>query len=293
MADFGSNGMNTQANVNNVNSNTIALFSAEGHMLRVSFKNDITMLTIIPKVIGEDGRPRWPKDMGRTAFIRPQAAAALFQQTSAEMVPCIVKGEAYPGYITVPTNRDKTALVGFGYNGSRVTFNIFNNVGNDRRCNDYASFIFDVVPVISQYDPTSGHYVIAESQGQFQVILQSLWMAAQHMSGVVAHTDKVSGYFNTNQIIAYLRALATKFGVTPGQYGNFGGVRDDGSSYQIYGNGQTSGGSGTTTPWATGESNMAELGQKLTTDVQQLSSLEGLMGSEIDLNPMTGALQTA
>lgn len=284
MADFGnSNGTNSQANVNNVNSSTIALFSAEGHMLRVSFKNDVTMLTIIPKVAGEDGRPRWPKDLGRTAFIRPQVAAALFQQVSAEMVPYILKAEAYPGYITAPTNRDNTSLVGFGYNGSRVTFNIFNNVGNDRRCNDVATFTFDVVPVITQYNPADGHYAIAESQGQFQVILQTLWMAAQHMSGVVAHTHKVNSYFNTNQMIAYLRALATKFGVTPGQYGNFGGLRDDGSAVQMWGNGQQSGGSGTATPWATGDAALAEAGQKVTTDVQQLTSLEGLMGSSVDL----------
>lgn len=281
MADFPSTNNQNQTNVNNVNSNGITLFSAESHMLRIGFKNDTLMISIRPKVMGEDGRPRWPKDGERFSALRPWMASALYNQVVAEMLPYVAKKEDYPGYITVPTNRDNTHLVGIGYQAGRVTFNIFNNVGSDCRCSDSMSYTFDTIPVISQYDPTSGKYSVTDAQGQFHVFLLFLNAASIDLFGAPAHGAKVGTYYNMSQIVAYIRAIAAKMGVTPSPYGNYRGYSDDGSS---------------AVPWTANNVNAVDAGTMgsvawsmggigggpsvdINPSVTQVSSLDGLLGA--------------
>ncbi len=286
MADFTSN---NSANVNNVNSNGIALFAADGHMLRVAFRNEMLILTIIPKIVGEDGRPRWPKDFGKTVMLRPQNCAALHEQTEKFIVPCILNAQDYDGYVVVPTNRDNTNLVGFAYHGGKVSLSIFLGVGADRRCADTTTFIFDTLPVITQYNPDTGKYQVAESQGQFQVVLLLLKACAMLLSGVPGQSTKTAMSFNTNQIIAYVRAIATKLGVTPSAYGNFVGPRDDGSGFGgTPFRTDTSGGADGTTSWNMGAADNAMMNHGMNgPDIQQLSSLEALMPdtANLDTNP--------
>lgn len=274
----------TNSNVNSVNSNSIALFSAEGNMLRIAYKNEMMLVTIIPKVM-EDGRARWPKDLGRTAMLRPQACAALYQRIVSQVLPAIAQGTDLPGYVAVPTNRDNTNLCGVGYANGRVTFNIFMSVDNARRCTDVSSYIFDVTPVIFDYDPGTGKYDMAESNGQFYVFMHALDMCAKVMSGAVGQNCKMTTNFYISQIIAYLRALATKLGVTPEQYGSFSGPRDDGPSF----NGGSSGGSSGAASWSMGAQDSGANGPM---SVEQLSSLESLMGGAVQASPTITPLQT-
>lgn len=271
--------MPDQNNINNVNSNSIALFSPEGHMLRVSYRNEQIIFTIIPKVM-EDGRARWPKDLGKTVMLRPHQCAALFRAAVKTMLPAIEAREDMNGYVAIPSNRESTNLVGFGYKAGRATFNIFLGVNNSRQCSEISSYVCDTTPIIIGYDPASGHYEMDEAQSQLHVILTALDMNSKVMSGAVGQSCKMTTNFNTNQMIAYLRALATKLGVTPSQYGNFQGPRDDGSGFG--GNSGSSpwsdGGSTGATSWSMGGQEANNIGHTSPHEVQQLSSLESLMG---------------
>lgn len=255
-------------NVNNVNSNGIALFSAEGNMLRVGFKNDLLILTVVPKVM-EEGRARWPKEFGKSAMLRPHVCASLYKTATEALVPAIAARTDLPGYVVVPTNRDLTNLAGFGYKDGRATFNIFMGIDASRKCGDVTTFNFDTTPVITNYDPTTGHYEMVEAQGQLYVILWLLEACSKLLSGAPGQSAKMANNFNTNQMISYLRAIATKLGATPSQYGNFNGYKDDGSSNE---------------PMSWGGAENGQTMPSMNTDVQQLSSLESLMG---DVAPVT------
>lgn len=265
------NNYGSGANIQNVSSSSIVLFAAEGTMLRVGFQNEILFLSIVPKVIDESGRARWPKEMGQYANIRPQQAAALYNGICKKIIPCIAAKEDYDGYGAVPLNRDCTTLAAFGYRDNTVTFDIFKNVNADRTCKDHYHFSFDKVACIDHYNPQTGMYEVYESQGQFYVIMELLNMVALHMSGTIGHSAKNAQSFNTNQIISHVRAIANKVGAVPTSYGNYSG--DYGSGYRSGMEGETG-----ATKWQSGATESYTTQQTRPPEVQQLSNLDGLMG---------------
>lgn len=226
MADFMTNTTNTSggATVNQINTNSIAIFGAESTMLRIAFRNETMFLTIIPRVMKEgDPKPRWPRENGHSVALRPQQAAALYRAFEQAILPDIEKGQDHMGYAAIPLNRDSTNLCGFTYGGGRVMFSIFSGVSLERTCSDVTTFIFDTTPVINDYNPNTGAYNVLEVQGQAFVIVWALKNFAEMVSNVAGHNVKVANAYNQDMMMSYLQGMITKLGVTPGGYGSYRG----------------------------------------------------------------------
>lgn len=278
--------MNTDgALVASVNTNSLPLFAADGTMLRIAFKNDTMFLTIIPKVPDPNGgKPRWPKELGHTANIRPNVAAALYEGFKEKMLPDVEAKRDHEGYLVVATNREATNLCGFTYVGGQAIFSIFNNVGADRTCNEIYSFVFDPTVVIDKYNSATGAYEVCELQGQLFVLLHALCTWYELSSNVVGHNVKNASAWANDRLISYLTAIATKLGAVPAQYGSYrgssGSYANDGPNF----NAQS--GSNDGVSWQTGAAAEASVGHTSPSavNVQQVSSLDALMGGEIPSN---------
>lgn len=293
MPDFGQNGngMNGGASVNSVTTNSIVLFAQDGTMLRFGFRNETMFLTIIPVVTDPaSGKRRWPKEMGHTAALRPQNAAALWKAFERAILPDMEAGKDHLGYAVVPLNRDGTSLCGFSFAGGRVCFSIFNNVSMERTCNEISTYMFDPTPVINDYNPNTGTYTVMDIQGQVYVTVWAIKTFAEQSSNFVGHGAKNATAFNHDMIMAHLSAIMGKLGVTPSPYGTYrgrsngipmGGYSNDGPSATA---GQASlmqppvanGNDGVT--WDTAMAENAMVGHTGVTPVQPVSQLSDLMG---------------
>lgn len=223
---------NQQTNDQNafaVNSNSIAFFSPDGTMLKFSFKNDRIIVTITPRV--EDvagGRPRWPRELGHSAIMQPATAATLYHLFMEKMSQEIIDGKDHDGYLAVGLNRDFTALCGIGWKDNTAEFIICQNVNPDRTSSGVAKFTFQKQMAIDNYDPVTGQYTVKEIQGQFLLFIETLRAFESAVGGSDAHMVKNLTNYNFNQIMAHLKALALKMGVTVqntpmNQYGRAGG----------------------------------------------------------------------
>lgn len=297
MADMNMQG-SVGGTVSEVNTNSIAMFAADGTMLRVGFRGDTMFLTIIPRVSDPNGgRPRWPKEMGHTASMRPQHAMALYDGFMKRILPDIDRKQDHVGFCVVPLNRDATNLCGFSYAGGHATFTIFNGVSADRTCSDQYSFMFDPTPMIDSYNPNTGNYEIAEVQGQLFVIVEGLRSFGECSVNAVGHEVRNANSWNSDMIISHLRSIATKLGVTAGQYGRYrgaggyGGYGYTGGNTPFVADEQPSSsynqaplnvpsqlGSNDNVTWSAGFSEAANVGHTGVPDVQQVSSLDSLMG---------------
>ena len=115
MADY--NNQNGTS-VNSINTNSIAIFGADGTMLRLGFKNDMMFLSIIPKIMDPNtGKPKWPREMSKHAALRPAQAAALYNGFMQKLLPDIESKTDHMGYVAVSLNLSGTTLCGFGYAG--------------------------------------------------------------------------------------------------------------------------------------------------------------------------------
>lgn len=197
-----------------VSTNSIAIFAQDSTMLRLGFKNDLMFLTIIPRV--EDpsgGKARWPKEMGHTVSFRAHQAYALYEGFKQTILPDIQEKKDHVGYCVVPLNRESSTLCGFSYAGGRAVFSIFMSVGMDRTCSETYSFMFEPTSVIDTYNPTTGAYSTIEVQAQLFIIVEALRVFGEFGGNFVGHSAKNAMGWNTNQIISYLKAIATKMNV--------------------------------------------------------------------------------
>lgn len=279
-----------------VNTNSIALFSADSTMLRIGFRGDTMFFTIIPKVADPNGgRPRWPKELGHTASFRPQVALALYDGFQRKILPDIEANRDHPGYCVVPMNREASNLCGFSYAGGHACFTIFNNVNADRTCSDQYTFMCDPTTLIDTYNPNTGAYEVVESQAQLYILVEALHVFGSFASNAIGHGTKNALSWNNDMVQSYLRSIATKLGATPGQFGRYrgaasgagfaggtpwGGADEPASSF----GGQSPlnvpdalGGANDNVTWATGIAESGNVGHVGIPNVQQVSSLEGLM----------------
>lgn len=287
------------ANAYAVRTNSIAFFAGDSTMLRISFNGDSMFFTIIPKVADPNGgKARWPKDMGHTAAFRPQTAMTLYEGFKRTILNDIEEGRDHPGYNVVPLNREATTLAGFTYAGGHVIFSIFMNVAADRTCNEQYSFMFEPNQLVTDYSPLNGTYKVLELQGQLYVILEALRTFGIAPINAFAHATKNATAWTTDNMISHLRAIALRVGATPAQYGQFRGA--DGANFNYDGSsrfsdGPSAGGSGYqnggNTNWSTGYQDTATDGHVAMTPVNQVSSLESLMGvTPNDKDPSGGDL---
>lgn len=287
MPDYGTpQGANAYA----VRTNSIAFFAGDSTMLRIAFSGDSMFFTIIPKVADPNGgKPRWPKDMGHTAAFRPQTAMALYEGFKKTILPDVEMGRDHPGYCVVPLNREATTLAGFTYAGGHAIFTIFMNVAADRTCNEQYSFMFEPTTIVADYAPLNGSYKVLEVQAQLYVILEALRAFGVAPTNVYAHANKNATAWTTDSIISHLRAIAMRTGATPGQYGQYRGA--DGANFNYDGTSRFSDGPSPSSPtfqdnsgntnWSTGYSAAATDGHTAMTPVNQVSSLEALMGAPV------------
>ena len=197
-----------------VSTNSIAIFAQDSTMLRLGFKNDLMFLTIIPRV--EDpsgGKARWPKEMGHTVSFKAHQAYALYEGFKQTILPDIQEKKDHVGYCVVPLNRESSTLCGFSYAGGRAVFSIFMSVGMDRTCSETYSFMFEPTSVIDTYNPTTGAYSTIEVQAQLFIVVEALRVFGEFGGNFVGHSAKNAMGWNTNQIISYLKAIATKMNV--------------------------------------------------------------------------------
>jgi hypothetical protein len=306
MADYNQNSMGGRAAITEVNTNSIALFAPDSTMLRIAFKGDAMFFTIIPRVADPNGgRPRWPKEMGRTASFRAQQASALYQGFMKKLLPDIEQKIDHPGYCVIPLNRDASNLCGFSYAGGQACFTIFNGVSADRTCSDSYSFVCDTTPAIDKYNPNTGTYEVVEIQSQLYVIIEALHCFSLHAANPVGHNVKNAAAWSNDMMQSYLRAIATRLGATPGQYGQYRGADgynggyNGGASYGGFGGGSSNppfvpaasdayagqpalnvptGGNENVT-WSTGFAEQANVGANaVPQQIEQVSSLDSLMG---------------
>lgn len=259
-----------------VNSNSIAMFSADGTMLRFSFKNDRLILTIIPRV--EDpagGRPRWPRELGKSAILQPVQASALYNLFMEKMSQEIIEGKDHDGYLAVGLNRDFTSLVGIGWKNGNGELIICQNVNADRTCSTVSRYPFQKQMAIDNYDPTSGQYTVKEIDAQFLLFVETLRAFNGAVGGSDAHMVKNLTNYNFNQIMNHLKALALKMGVTVQntpmyQYGNHGGAT---------GGAFASGGNESVT-YTTGYQENAMSNQTAIPEVDTSANLSDLLGGD-------------
>lgn len=300
MADYNNpNG----TSVNSVNTNSIAIFGADGTMLRLGFKNDMMFLSIIPKIMDPNtGKPKWPREMSKHAALRPAQAAALYNGFMQKLLPDIESKTDHMGYVAVSLNLSGTTLCGFGYVGGMATFSIFNNVSADRTCNEVSTYTFEATPIINAYNPNTGTFEVDDTQAQLFIIVWALRNFAEMCSNYTGHGAKMAMTYNLDMIMSNLQSMCVKLGVTPSAYGSYRG------QYNGYGNGFTNNfaapqggytndgpdpsatagqaplmqpspiGENATTSWGTGYTESATVGHNAVTAVQQVSSLEELMG---------------
>lgn len=302
MPEFGNmNNQNGGASANAVSTTTLALFAGDSTMLRISFRNDTMFINIIPCITDPaSGRRRWPREIGHTAALRAQHAAALWRAFEQTILKDIEKKEDHLGYVVVPLNRDNTALCGFSYAGGRCCFSIFNNVAADRTCKEISTFAFEPTPAISEYNPNTGSYNLIEVQGQLYVMVMAIKYFAELASNYCGHGAKNAMAYNHDVIMAHLQAMAEKLGATPSAFGSYrgnsgsavnfqsgnsftpsmGGYANDGPALSATAN-QPSlmqlprDNEGVT--WNTAEADSSALGHTPVTPVQQVSELSDLM----------------
>ena len=273
------NNMNqNNGNTISVNTSSIALFAADGTMLRFSFKNDRIIFTIIPKVTDEmTGKQKWPKELGHSALLPPATASALYNGIMNHLFEDIKNGTDHDGFFTVPLNIDCTALIGLSWVNKTATLGIFNNVNADRTCNNVYTFQFQVTTAIDNYDPKSGNFTVKEIQGQLLLFIETLKAFDDAVGAASAHTVKHVTHFNYNQIVNYLKSIAIKIGanIDFGGYGNYG----DGSRNAFTGSGTNNSGSNDAVNYTTGYQEAATNGHTpVGPEIETITSLEDMMG---------------
>lgn len=275
------NNMNqNNGNTISVNTSSIALFAADGTMLRFSFKNDRIIFTIIPKVTDEmTGKQKWPKELGHSALLPPATASALYNGIMNHLFEDIKNGTDHDGFFTVPLNRDCTALIGLSWVNKTATLGIFNNVNADRTCNNVYTFQFQVTTAIDNYDPKSGNFTVKEIQGQLLLFIETLKAFDDAVGAANAHTVKHVSHFNYNQIMNYLKSIAIKIGanIDFGGYGNNYG--DGGSRNAFTGGGSNASGANDAVNYTTGYQEAATNGHTpVGPEIETITSLEDMMG---------------
>lgn len=296
MAEFNNSNYGNGSSVNSVSTNSIAMFAADSTMLRIAFRNDTMFLTITPRTTDPTtGKQRWPRDLGRTASLRPHQAAALWKAFEKAILPDIEAKVDHMGYAVVPLNRDNSSLCGFSYAGGRVCFSIFNNVSSDRTCGDITTFMFDTTPAINEYNPNTGNYSILEIQSQAYVAVMAIKSFADMCANYAGHGAKSAMSYNYDMLMGYLQSLIIKMGVTPSLFGSYrgmsannnpmGGYSNDGPSIGTSATGGQAhlmqppqGGLGTGVTWNSSMNDSASLGHVNQSPAQQVSQLSELIG---------------
>lgn len=261
---------NNGSNVVSVNTNSIAMFANDGTMLKFSFKNDRIIFTITPRVVDEStGRQKWPKELGHSAILPPTTAAAFYNAIMLNLYDEIRENRDHNGFLTVPLNRDCTALIGLSWVNNTATLAIFNNVNPDRTCTNIHTFQFQITTSIDNYDPQSGNFTVKEVQGQLYLFIETLAAFDNVIGGACAHSVKNISNYNYNQIMNHLKAIAIKVGAS---------IQTNYTSQ--YGNGNTntsSSGGNETVNYTTGYQESAMADHIPQTEVETIGSLQDML----------------
>lgn len=259
---------NNGSNVISVSTNSIAMFANDGTMLKFSFKNDRIIFTITPRIVDEStGKQKWPKDLGHSAILPPTTAATFYNAIMSNLYDEIREGRDHKGFLTVPLNRDCTALIGLSWVNNVATLAIFNNVNADRTCTNIHTFQFQITTSIDNYDPQSGNFMVKEVQGQLYLFIEILAAFDEAIGGAYAHSVKNIQNYNYNQIMNHLKAIAIKIGASvqtnyTSQYGNASAFSSGGND---------------TVNYTTGYQESAMTGHVPQTEVETISSLQDML----------------
>ena len=180
-----------------------------GVQLRISgMDTGISLGFWIPS-IGADGRRTYPREQRISAILTQKNCAALEKALNKYLIPAYTAGnDARYG---VYTNNARTNMIEVETKLGDFYLNYYQGCDvNTHIPQRSITFKFETVDVNESYNPATGEYITRTVQADFYLFMKMLSGYNELAAGSIAgHGNRVTGHYSQQQLMDYLRAIAT------------------------------------------------------------------------------------